>query len=348
MQTSLYNYHLEQSGQLVDFSGWQLPLKYKTSIREEHLWVRKHTGLFDVSHMGYMTIKGPEARHALDYICCNSIAAQRINKATYSPLANEEGYCIDDVIIYCLDDMNFYLVANSANRGKVLNHIKKEATNFDCDIESHFTTHSILALQGPSSHNTLQSILENHLSSPMQCTTLFWQNNALYISTTGYTGEKGFEIILPNKVATSFYTTLLNHPEVKPIGLGARDTLRLEKGYALYGHELTESICPLESVAAWAVKMDKEKFIGKDAMASKKLRTPIALESLSRHIPRNNDRIYYKDKEVGYITSGNFSFSLDKPIALALVDSNVKNIEDFMIKGSRNTFEAKAVSLPFI
>lgn len=348
MQTPLYNDHLEQSGQMVDFSGWQLPLKYKTSIREEHLWVREHAGLFDVSHMGYMTINGPEARHALDYICCNSIAAQKVNKATYSPIANEEGFCIDDVIIYCLGDTSFYLVANSANRSKVLKHLEKEAESFDCQIEAHFATHSILALQGPSSSSALQTILDCSLDSPMQCTTLLWQNNPLYISTTGYTGEKGFEIILPNGVATSFYTSLLNHPEVKPIGLGARDTLRLEKGYALYGHELTESICPLESIAAWAVKMDKEKFIGKDAIANKALRTPIALESLSRHIPRTNDRLYYNDKEVGYITSGNYSFSLDKPIALALVDSNVKDIEDFTIKGSRHTFEAKAVSLPFV
>ena len=348
MKTPLYNCHLERKGQLVDFSGWQLPLKYQTSIKEEHLWVRSHAGLFDVSHMGFITISGSSSKELLNYLSCNDIANIVPGKAIYTPLANNDGYCIDDIIIYCIESDFFYIVANAANKQTVYTHLLQHNASYNCTINHHFETHGILAIQGSSTPEIISKLIPHSLTKPMLCEKNQWNKEIIYISSTGYTGEKGFEIIAPNNCLEHLYTSILDNPLVKPIGLGARDTLRLEKGYALYGHELSLSISPIESIASWAVKMAKPNFLGKEAMSHMTPRKAIAIKSYTKQIPRSGDKIYYKNHEIGIVTSGNFSFSLEVPIGLGLINQVHPNLKELIIRGPRHEIGAYITTIPFI
>lgn len=349
MKTILYQEHVNLNAKIVDFAGWQMPLQYE-GILLEHAAVRKNAGIFDVSHMGAIHIKGPESETFLNFLSANFISGKPIRSATYTVLCNEDGGSVEDTLIYKLQNDHFFIVANAANRQKDLEHVKKYARNYNVHVEEHYQNDGILALQGPNSKDILQNLFPQIDLKPMRLQTATLENKPLILSRTGYTGEIGYEIFASNDLVPILWNALLSFGAT-PCGLGARDTLRLEKGYALYGHELSEEISPLESVAAWIVKMDSHDFLGK-AMLQNQIgaghRHAYGLKLHDQAIPRNGFPVLKEGKEIGKITSGNFSPTLNCPIALILSAENLKSGDyvDVMIR--EKSYPAEVTPLPFI
>jgi len=255
----------------------------------------------------------------------------------YTVWCNENAYAVDDVIIFKKSDVSFFVIVNASNREKDLNHLLKYAKDYDVFITPLFTGYSIIALQGPKARE--------YIDGPLRRFT-FIEKGPLIISTTGYTGEDGFEIIGPDIFVIELFDDLINQG-VEPIGLGARDLLRLEKGYALYGHELSDSINPLESVSSFAVRK-KTNFLGHKAIACTE-RTSIALV-IEEGIARQGACIYQNEQEVGIVTSGSFSPSLNKAVALGLVKKEAYPLinDNLFIDIRGNKVKAKKVTLPFL
>jgi aminomethyltransferase len=331
MKTPLFDEHVRLGAKIVPFAGWDMPLQYR-GIAQEVEAVRKRAGLFDVSHMGRISLHGQDALPFLDFLSANRILGKALSKAVYTVFCDETGGCIDDLLVYIIDPSHAFIVGNAANRQTDLAHLQKYARGYRVEIQDHFETDGILSLQGPLSAQIFPeaaSLRRMH----------FMQKGALIISRTGYTGEDGFEFYGPNEEIKKLWSAL----PAEPCGLGARDVLRLEMGYALYGHELSTSINPLESVAAWSVKMD-HYFLGKEALEKKK--EPIALIGASKIPAREGYPIYYQNNQIGQITSGTFSPTLQKAIALGLVKNGPYDSVDVLIRGSLYPFSV--ASLPFI
>lgn len=335
MKTPLFDEHVRLGAKMTSFAGWMMPLQY-SSIANETEAVRQRAGLFDVSHMGRISIHGKDALAFLDFLSVNRILGKLPGTTVYTVFCNEKGGAIDDLLVYIVDASHAFIVGNAVNIEEDLVHLKKYAKDYQVEVWPHFETEGILSLQGPFSAKLFPeafSLPRKHLM----------QKGSLIIARTGYTGEDGFEFFGPHDAIKNLWTTLLEKG-VEPCGLGARDVLRLEMGYALYGHELSKSINPLESVASWSVKMDHE-FLGKAALEKK--RQPIALLGISNIPAREGYPIYYQGKEIGVITSGTFSPTLKRPIALGLVsnDGTYPNV-DVRIRDTYHPFQV--VSLPFI
>lgn len=321
MRTFLFEEHLKLQAKMVDFAGFEMPLQY-TSIISEHNQVRTTCGIFDISHMGLFEVCG---KQALNAICTNHLPKEPMT-STYTLLCNEEGGCIDDVLVYKWDDERYWIIGNASNREHDWDHLSDH-------VETTFLSEKlgILAIQGPESEAKLNFALQkNH----------FIQRGNLVISATGYTGEKGFECIGPFDDLKKLFLEL----GIPPCGLGCRDTLRLEMGYALYGHELSLDISPLESVARWAVKLDKS-FLGKEACVRRAKRKPYAVELLEKGVPRQGYRVFQNNREVGIVTSGTFSPTLQKGIALVLADEGLEGSLEMEIR--ENRVPIKVTTLPF-
>lgn len=308
MRTALYEHHLKLNAKMVPFASWDMPLYYEGIFQEVEA-VRNHVGLFDVSHMGRISVTGPHTLSFLDYLSTNTVFDKPFGKAFYTIFCNEEGFCVDDLLIYLIDSQHAFLIVNAANRQKDLLHLMKYEEKYDVEIEPHYEE-GILSLQGPESRSMMNDFPP---LSPFE----FIRDNNLIISRTGYTGEEGYEFYGPSASIVSLWEKFLQ--KAKPCGLGARDVLRLEKGYALYGHELSVSIYPTESVAKWVVR--PHDFLGKRALDEvKQLRFPVALVGVEKIPAREGYPIFYKQQKIGQITSGTFSPTFDQPIALGLVD----------------------------
>lgn len=349
MKTPLYDEHVQLGAKLVDFAGYEMPIQYR-GIVQEHLTVREKVGIFDVSHMGRIEIKGVDAERFVDYLATNRIAGKSIGSATYAVLCNETGGCVDDVIFYRIQPETFFLVANASNCQKDLEHIQKMSSGFQVEIQEHFKTEGILALQGPNALPLLSKIFPKAAEmKPMRVMEEEFQDESIFIASTGYTGEKGVEFLVPHSVLKSLWNTLLRKGEafgIAPIGLGARDTLRLEMGFALYGHELSDTIAPTESVSGWTVKLNKEQFVGKDSLI--KLEDPRAEFGISFEgpgVPREGYLVFQEDKQIGVVTSGTFSPSLKKGIALVLGEKGISGDVEIQIRKHRA--KGKVVPLPF-
>lgn len=355
MKTILYDRHCALGARMVDFCGWEMPIQYKGIVQEHHA-VRNAVGLFDVSHMGLIDIRGPQAEVFLDYVATNAIAGKHDYSATYTVLCNEEGFCIDDAIIYRVNSTEFFIVVNAGNRTKDLFHLQQEGDKFDVEIHPRYEKEGILALQGPLAERLLIRFFPSIVNlKPMHFIEVQDEDALLIISRTGYTGAGGFELYAPNERILFWWDTLLKGGEVEgivPAGLGARDTLRLEMGYALYGHEINESIAPTESVAAWAVKMDKDNFLGKEALvaleASGKSRFEYGVILQEPGIAREGYVVEREGQTIGHVTSGTFSPTFQKAIAIVLVDSPLELDDVVKIQIRQNFCEAKIVKLPFL
>lgn len=347
MQTCLYDRHLKLNAKMVDFSGWQMPIQY-AGIRQEHLAVRSGAGIFDVSHMGRVKVEGKDAESFLDYLSTNKIAGKANLTATYTVWCYEDGTCVDDVIIYRVSQEKFYVILNASNREKDLNHLKRYAESFEVTITPLFSE-AIIAVQGPKALAYLEPLLGSLLDLKTMRFKMLNEREESFIAATGYTGEKGFEIAGPSSFITFLWDQLVE-TGVVPIGLGARDTLRLEKGYALYGHELSDKIVVTDSISNWTVKMDKANFLGKEVLQNKERqkRFTKAIELIDKGIAREGNAVFYKEKEIGVVSSGTFSPSLDKAIALALINEDLKVDEVVEIQVRSNKLKAKVVHLPFI
>lgn len=346
LKTTLYNYHDKLGAKLVPFAGFLMPLQY-TGIIDEHKHVRSKVGLFDVSHMGEFIVSGQNAKKFLQHVTINDIEALKPGKAQYSAFCNESGGILDDLLIYDLSD-HYMLVVNASNIEKNFNWLDKRLLD-NVVLKDVSNEMGLLALQGPMARDVLKDFFP-HIESLKYYETLMPDSDGTIVARTGYSGELGFEIYISNDKIIDLWNKLLSSSDfIRPVGLGCRDSLRLEMGYCLYGHELDESINPLEAGLSWITKLDTG-FIGSESLSNlKKEKTLLPLVLKDRAIPRADYKIFdNNDKEIGFITSGAMSPSLGYGIALAYVDlPYAKDLNSFNVKIRNNTFTMDKAKLPF-
>lgn len=323
-RTPLFETHEELGGRMVEFAGYAMPLHYQTGINQEHLAVRQGVGLFDVSHMGEIRVIGPDATSFLQYATLNDPERLRLGRGQYSMLPNDHGGLIDDLFVYRDGEQDYLVVANAANTGAVLRHLQDLVKGYDCHVIDESDSVALLALQGPGAPMLLGQLLDVDLTQIKRNATLDVTLSGIpaRLSRTGYTGEDGFEVFLRPTDAVAVWNMFVQGGAT-PCGLGARDTLRLEAGFPLYGHELTESSNPLCTPFAWVVK-DKE-FYGRAAMwAPECRRVLVGVRLEGRGIPRQGYRVLDANGvAVGEVTSGALSPLTRDGIGFAWVDSDL-------------------------
>lgn len=355
LQTALHDWHIAAGGRMVEFAGWHMPIQY-SSIVEEHNAVREKCGLFDIAHMGRLWFSGPDAITFLDKILTNHVAQLSPGQVRYSLVCRDDGGILDDVLIYRFEDQ-VLLVVNASNREKIVDWVAQQSADFDFKFEDATTTTFMLALQGPQA----QTILGPHVNVDIAGLGYYKATHAsafghdAVISRTGYTGEDGFELIVNNAAAADLWSQLTRigaDAGLQPCGLGCRDTLRLEAAMPLYGHEMDESVDPVTAGLMFGVKLGKEAFIGKSAIEAKKAAGPqlvrVGIELSGRRIAREGATLISDDLQVGHITSGTFSPTLQKSIAMGYIHpSRVQSgtVIEVDVRGKREP--ATIVPLPF-
>lgn len=354
LKTPLYQAHCDLNAKVVDFGGWALPVNYGSQI-EEHLAVRKDCGVFDVSHMTVSDVTGPDTLVFLQKILANNIGkiSHTPGKALYSCLLNEQGGVIDDLIVYYLSDQHCRLVTNAGTNAKDMAWLNKHAQSFDLAFEEKPEL-ALIAIQGPNALARSQKILPENLATKAATLRRFQGGFAdeckqeAFIGRTGYTGEDGYELIVNATLANNIWNDFIA-AGVQPCGLGARDTLRLEAGMALYGNDLDEQHTPLESGLKWTVSMNDERdFIGKAALLNESKQNIVGLILKDRGVLRGHQEIYQGDEHIGEITSGTFSPSLDQSIGLARLNTS-SNVGDEVTIAVRNKrLKAVIAQYPFI
>ncbi len=322
-RTPLYDVHRRSHARLIDFGGWEMPVQY-SGIIEEHLAVRKAAGVFDVSHMGEIEIRGPEALKLTDFVTTNAAARLKTGQIQYSGLLYEHGGFVDDILVHKVADDHFFLVVNASNQEKDYEHIRSQ-NRWDAEVDFASERYAQLAVQGPKALATVQKLTPLDLSAMRY----YWFTDgevcgiAARVARTGYTGEDGFEIYVAPSEAARVWDEVMRAGEefgIKPCGLGARNTLRLEAKMALYGHEIHASITPFEADLAWIVKMDKGGFVGREALArqlEKGITRKLAgFEMRGRGIARDGYEVFVDGSPAGWVTSGGPAPFLNRNIGL--------------------------------
>ena len=353
-KTALYDTHVKLGGKIVDFAGFLMPMQY-SNIIDEHQATRQKAGLFDLSHMGEILITDSEAEAFLGMILTGDIKGLSEGRTLYTFLCNEKGGILDDLIVYRMGRERFMLVVNASNIEKDFNWIMRQARELDVLCHNLSDEVALIALQGPASeailkktpYQSAETLKRNHF---LEFGTM---EDKLLISRTGYTGEDGFEIYLSNRIAPAAWEALMKAGEsqgLKPIGLGARDTLRLEARLPLYGHDLDDTTTPLEAGFGWTVDLKKD-FVGKNALAREAKegikKTLIGFEMLEKAIPRQGCAIW-KEKEIGKVTSGTFSPTLQKNIGLGYLPPEHSQVgTEIFIEVREKKLKARIVKTPF-
>jgi aminomethyltransferase len=316
-KTPLYAAHIALGAKMVPFAGYVMPVQY-SSIMAEHRAVRTACGIFDVSHMGEFTLWGRQALDNLNRLLTNDFSTLAVGKARYSPMCYEHGGTVDDLLVYRTGENSYMIVVNASNREKDLGHMLSHLTG-DAKLKDVSDEYALLAVQGPAAAELLKAYcaLPEKYYSFIETEVL---GSPAIVSRTGYTGEDGFEIYCKAEAAEPVMNALVQSGAV-PCGLGARDTLRLEAAMPLYGHELTEEITPLEAGLSRFVKMEKPDFMGREALASPPRRRLIGIEITDKGIARQGDTVLSGERKIGAVTSGTFSPTFNKAIAMALVES---------------------------
>jgi aminomethyltransferase len=308
---------------MVDFGGWDMPVQY-SGIIDEHNAVRHSVGVFDVSHMGEIEIRGPQAATLTDYVTTNAVHKLKIGQAHYSGLLYQHGGFVDDILVHKVSDDHYFLCVNASNQDKDFAHIAAQ-NHFDAVVENNGERYAQIAIQGPKARATLQKLTPVDLGG----IKYYWftdgevSGTPARIAHTGYTGEDGFEIYVPPADAVRMWRLVMDAGAefgIKPCGLGARNTLRLEAKMALYGHEIDASISPLEADLGWIVKLDKGEFVGRDALLKQKesgiRRKLIGFEMRGRGIGRDGYEVFLNGAAAGWVTSGGPAPTLNKNIGL--------------------------------
>lgn len=334
-KTPLHEKHLESGGKMVDFGGWELPVQFQ-GILKEHAMVRTRAGLFDVSHMGEIEFKGEKAQSFIQYLMTNDIEKTKEQQVQYTLMCNEKGGIVDDLLVYKYSPEHFLLVVNASNTDKDYAWIKKHAPD-DLQVEDVSAQYAQLALQGPRAQDVLQKLSNVDL----QGIKAFYFDPQVKISgypcmvsRTGYTGEDGFEIYLSPQDAPLVWDAILQAggEDVCPVGLGARDTLRLEAKLPLYGQEMNEDTTPYEAGLGFFVKLDAGNFIGRQALQTQKKEGPkrkqVEFIMVGKGIPRSTYEIEKNGKTIGYVTSGLHAPTLKQNIGLALIEEQYANPGD--------------------
>ncbi len=349
-RTCLYDNHINHGGKIVDFAGWEMPINYGSQMQEHHQ-VRTDAGMFDVSHMTVVDLQGAGVTAFLQYILANDVAKLKTSgKALYSAMLDENGGVIDDLIVYYMNDEWFRMVVNAGTRDKDLAWINKQAANFDVRVTERAEM-AMIAVQGPNAREKAISVLPTDVAQAAGDLKRFVgaASGDWFVARTGYTGEDGFEIILPEARASAFWEALAG-VGVKPIGLGARDTLRLEAGMNLYGTDMDESTSPLISNLGWTIAWEPEErnFIGRDKITAEKLagvqQKLVGLVLEDKGVLRGHMKVVC-DAGEGETTSGTFSPSLKQAIALARVPASIGDSCEVEIRNKR--LKAKVVKPVF-
>lgn len=355
-RTPLFEVHKKLGGNIVPFAGWEMPVWY-TSINEEHNTVREKAGLFDVSHMGEILILGPDAVKFADHLITNSVSKLSIKQVCYSPMCNEHGGVVDDLLAYKFSDSKVMLVVNASNTDKDYNWVVSQKGDFNIEISNISSEMCQLALQGPLAEEILQKLTDFDLNKIefFHFEEINFKNGiSAIVSRTGYTGEDGFEVYFSSQTPGKMWNDIMEAGKdegIQPIGLGARDTLRFEAKLMLYGNELTDDITPLEAGLKWAIDFDKD-FIGKEPLLREKeeglKRYLVGFEMNKKAIPRHGNKIVDGNKEIGWVTSGAPAPYLKKFLGLGYVPYEMRkrgNIITIDIRGRK--VEATIVRTPF-
>lgn len=357
LKTPLFDEHVALKAKMVPFGGWNMPVSYE-GVLAEHKTVREACGLFDVSHMGEVRVKGPDSLTFLQELTINDVSKLGIGHGQYSAMLNEQGGMIDDLIIYRLARDEFFICVNASNAEKDFKWIHTQAKGFEVNVFNESAHWAQIAIQGPRSLETLLFVVGQAADqvktlpyTHIMQTSLFGEKSL--IARTGYTGEWGYEVYVPAKIARKVWMALLEHaPEtgVKPIGLGARDTLRLEACYLLYGNDMNDTVSPLEAGISWATKLDKGDFIGRAALVKQKetglKRKIVAFKMLEDGIPRHGMKIQATGGRTGEVTSGSVLPTLGGAGGMALVDATLGEGDEFEVDVRGTMKRAKVMKRP--
>jgi aminomethyltransferase len=355
--TPLIDLHKELGAKLVPFAGWNMPIQF-SGVLSEHICVREKVGLFDVSHMGEIEIKGKDAKSFLQFLLSNNMEKMLDGSVLYSLMCYESGGVVDDLLVYRFSENHYFLCVNASNSSKDYSWVEKQASSFNVNIKNISNETSQLALQGPFAKNVLQNLCDISLNDlPYYNFRKGRINNVeSIISRTGYTGEDGFELYLsPEKVSEVFRLIMEQGLPygIQPIGLGARDTLRIEMGYPLYGNEIDDNPTPLDAGLGWVVKFNKGEFLGRESLLKQKEKKEqrqklVGLKLLARGVPRAHYHISKNGEPVGEVASGTFSPTLKTGIGLCYVtkESEIGNHLDVKIRDQ--LVPAEVVKLPFV
>ncbi|MCW8882649.1 MAG: glycine cleavage system aminomethyltransferase GcvT [Sedimenticola sp.] len=351
-RTILFDIHNAMGARIVPFGGWDMPLHYGSQLEEHHA-VRKDAGMFDVCHMTVVDLQGERVREFLRHLLANDVARlKEPGKALYSCMLNPQGGVIDDLIVYFMHDAWFRMVVNAGTTEKDVAWLTEQAPAFGVEVKPRKDL-AMVAVQGPNARAKALPLLPDTLQEPAAALKPFYAatESGWFVGRTGYTGEDGFEVVLPEEMAVAFWQALAD-AGVQPCGLGARDTLRLEAGMNLYGSDMDESVSPLEAGLNWTIAWEpgERQFIGREVIEAHRddpgNKIFIGLVLTGRGVLRDHQKVYVGDREVGEITSGGFSPTLEKSIALARVEAGVTGQCEVDIRGKR--VSAKVVSPPFV
>ena len=359
-RTCLYDKHLKMGAMMVEFGGFDMPLLYQSSILQEHKAVREHVGLFDVSHMGEVTVKGKDAERYVQHIFTNDIAGAPVGKIYYGMMCYENGGTVDDLLVYKMGENDFFLVINAANIDKDWAWMQQNAEGFDIDLQNRSDYYGQIAVQGPESEDVMERVLglECKELTFYTCKTILTPHSTLHtpqeiiVSRTGYTGEDGFEVYGSHEFINECWDKLVA-AGVQACGLGCRDTLRFEVGLPLYGDELSADITPIMAGLGMFVKLDKAEFIGKDALAKQKAEGPakklVGIELADKAIPRHGYTVLNMEGEpIGEVTTGYQGISFDKSVCMALVDAQYAKLDtEVQIQIRKKVFPGKVVKKQF-
>jgi aminomethyltransferase len=348
-RTCLYEKHVALGALISPFGGFEMPIQY-AGITPEHMAVREKVGVFDVSHMGEVTVKGKDAERYVQHIFTNDIAGAPAGKIYYGMMCYENGGTVDDLLVYKMGENDFFLVINAANIDKDWAWMQENAKGFDIDLQNRSDFYGQIAVQGPDAEKTVEQVLG------LKCSELTFYTvktiGDVIVSRTGYTGEDGFEIYASHAYIQECWDKLIA-AGVQPCGLGCRDTLRFEVGLPLYGDELSEEITPIMAGLGIFVKLDKQEFIGKEALAKQKAEGParkiVGIELADKAIPRHGYPVLNMQGEtIGEVTTGYHTLSTDKSVCMALIDAQYAKLDtEVQIQIRKKVFPGKTVKKQF-
>ena len=325
-KTCLYDKHVALGALMQPFGGFIMPIQY-TNITDEHNAVRQHSGVFDVSHMGEVTVKGPDAERYVNHIFTGDVKGAEPGKIFYGMMCYENGGTVDDLLVYKMAENDFFLVINAANIDKDVEWMKSHLEGYDVEFANRSDYYGQLAVQGPEAEAVVEEVLGLACKDLVFYTskTIDVDGETIIISRTGYTAEDGFEIYASHDFIIKQWDKLIESGRCKPCGLECRDTLRFEVGLPLYGDELSADITPVMAGLSMFCKLDKEEFIGKEALAKQKAEGPqkrvIGIELQDRAIPRHGYKVLHEGEEIGEVTTGYHTISTDKSVCMALIDA---------------------------
>ena len=351
-KTSLYEEHEKLSAKIVPFAGFLMPVSYKEGLVSEYKAVRNSVGMFDVSHMGKISLEGENISKLLNYVTVNNVDNLNDGDAQYNMFCDYKGNVIDDIIVYRQSKSHFFLIVNASNIDKDYDWLESFNKDANLKIKNQSNDFSIIALQGKDSRKAMKEIFSIDLKH-MKFYTFETYNifdNDVIVSRTGYTGELGFELIASHKVIIEIWKKLIEK-NVQPCGLASRDVLRIEMKYCLYGNDLTDSINPIQAGLKWVVDLTKKNFIGKKHLENELeniTKRLICFEMLEKSIPRKDYEVYHDEEKIGIVSSGTFSSSLNKGIGMAFINSKSLNKKNINIKIRNKMYKARVVKPPFI